>query len=65
MTDGLTRDASRFYDFDSKLVLKRRAETFEKAQREEVEEIQSLSVEELLTTNRLRVIRILDFDPVR
>jgi hypothetical protein len=31
-------DASRFYDFDSKLLLKRLAEKFEKAQRKEVED---------------------------
>ena len=31
-----TVDATRFYDFDSRLVLKRLAEKFEKAEREEV-----------------------------
>jgi hypothetical protein len=38
MTYDATADATRFYDFDSKLVLKRLAEKFEKAQREEAEE---------------------------
>jgi hypothetical protein len=33
-------NAMRFYDFDSKLVLKRLAEKFEKAQREEAENVQ-------------------------